>query len=249
MKEIWVIKTGGELWSREKGPHRLLRDLRKLVRTKKVVVVHGGGPQIAAALKSRRIPVRFVSGRRVTSADGMPVVEQVLSGTVNKEIVSHLNSRGIHAAGLSGRDGGLLQGKRLPRLGRAAEPTRIRPRILQSLLKEGWTPVVATVGSDKSGRPVNINADDAASALAGAVSANRLIFLTDVKGVQDSRRKRIPVLHKKEARDLIRKGVISGGMIPKIQSALAALQTGVGEVDILYGTAGLDFESGTRIIK
>jgi acetylglutamate kinase len=214
-----------------------------------VVFVHGGGPQIEAELKARAIENRFVGGRRVTSPEAMAVVEQMLSGQINKGIAAELSVKKVPAVGLSGRDAKLIVAKPIPDLGRAAKPATTNVSLLRALLKEKFLPVISTVGSDSSGEAVNINADDAASAIAVALKAARLIFLTNISGVLDGDGQRIPLLPIGNLDGLIERGVIKGGMIPKVQSARAAIRKGVGEIDIVNGLKGIVIESGTRIVK
>lgn len=243
-----IIKTGGELLADPKIRKAILRGLILKAKKGPVLFVHGGGPQIEKDLTKNKIPVRFKGGRRVTSQAGMRVVEKTLSGEVNKSLVGELNQKGISAVGLSGRDGGLVKGKPIPGLGRAAKPIKVSPQLVRDLLKSGHMPVLSSVASDFKGHPVNINADDFASALAVALKAKNLIFLTDTNGVLDKEGRRIPKLSVRHIPVLIQKGVIKGGMIPKVQSAKNAISKGVGEVDILNGTKGIDFKFGTRIV-
>lgn len=245
--DLWVIKAGGDLLARPAARRRVLSDVARLARRHNVVFVHGGGPQIEAALTKAGISHRFVKGRRVTSPKAMEIVEAVLSGTVNKQITADLCRKGVKALGLSGRDAGIVQARPLPWLGRAAKPTAVRAKVLKDLVSHGFTPIISTVSSDTAGRAVNVNADDAASAIAIALRATRLVFLTNVPGVLDSNRVRIPTLSAKRIQSYIDDGTITGGMIPKVQSCREAIRRGVGEVDILHGEKGVNPSSGTRI--
>lgn len=248
MKRPWLIKTGGELLASDTIRKKIVDDLARLSKSHPVVLVHGGGPQIEQELKKSRIPIQFVHGRRVTSPEAMILVERVLSGQINKSVTAQLVTKGVKAVGLSCRDGGLIQAKPLPQLGRAAKPEKINVTLLQSLLQKGFVPIVSSVGSDKKGQAVNINADDAASALAVALKVQNLIFLTNSQGVFDAYKKRIPKLRPAQIHRLIQEGVIQGGMIPKVQGAMAALKKGIGEVDIANGFKGIRVDSGTRIL-
>ena len=243
-----VIKTGGELLSVPSARKKILSGLANWKRTGPVVFVHGGGPQIELELRKQKVPIRFVRGRRVTTPEAMVFVERILSGEVNKAVAAELNAMGVPAVGLSGRDGALLTGRPLRGLGRAAAPDKTDVRLLTTLLRDGFVPVLSSVASDAAGKPVNVNADDFASALAVRLRARRLVFLSDTNGVLDAGKNRIPILRSRDAARLIDEGVIAGGMIPKIQSAASALARGVGEVDILNGYEGIRFESGTRIL-
>lgn len=247
-KQIWLIKFGGSLLSDDKTRRAFLRQAAALSRRQKIVLVHGGGPEITAALSKAGIKPKWVKGRRVTDAASMVVVEGVLSGQVNKKLAGELNALGIKAVGLSGRDGGLLIAKPVPGLGRVGAPSKASPSVLAALLKAGFLPVVSSVASDKQGRALNVNADEAAAALAASLKAARLIYLTDVPGVLDGNKKTIPVIRARGLKKLIKDGIITGGMIPKTLSCAASLRQGVGEVDIIDGRAGLSRMKGTRIL-
>jgi len=213
------------------------------------VVVHGGGPQIGAMLKKLSIPSTFIDGLRVTDKAAMEVVEMVLTGTINKQIVSGINAAGGHAVGLSGKDGNLIIAKKLERmkidpqtreskpidLGFVGEPDKINPEVLRTFIKSDLIPVIAPVGVGRHGETFNINADTVAGSVAGAVNAERLVLLTDVEGVLDQEGKLISRLSLGEARALIADGTISGGMIPKIQTAIDAVESGVNAAVILDG--------------
>ena len=213
------------------------------------VVVHGGGPQIGAMLKKLSIPSTFIDGLRVTDKAAMEVVEMVLTGTINKQIVSGINAAGGHAVGLSGKDGNLIIAKKLERmkidpqtreskpidLGFVGEPDKINPEVLRTFIKSDLIPVIAPVGVGRHGETFNINADTVAGSVAGAVNAERLVLLTDVEGVLDQEGKLISRLSLSEARALIADGTISGGMIPKIQTAIDAVESGVNAAVILDG--------------
>jgi acetylglutamate kinase len=203
------------------------------------VVVHGGGPQIGAMLKKLAIPSNFVNGLRVTDEAAMEVVEMVLSGTINKQIVSGINAAGGRAIGVSGKDGNLVIAKKLVRdgvdLGFVGEPETVNPHVLKTVMASEIVPVIAPIGIGKDGETYNINADTVAGAVAGAMKAERLILLTDVEGVLDREKKLIQRLSVAEARALIADGTISGGMIPKIQTAIDAVEAGVQAAVILDG--------------
>lgn len=243
-----MIKAGGELIGDGRIRKRIIGDLARLRAKSKLVFVHGGGPQIEKHLLQNHIPVRFVHGRRVTTPAAMEIVEQVLSGSINKSFAAELSAKGPAAVGLSCRDARTMIGRPIPGLGRAARPERVNTFLLNALLNNGMVPILSSVGSDSKGRAVNINADDAASAIAKACKADHLVFLTNVSGVLDDRKKRIPVLHVSEIDALIRHGVIKSGMIPKVQSARAAIRSGVSEVNIVNGLNGIAIDQGTKII-
>ncbi len=249
MKRPWVIKAGGELMVEGPVRKKVLAHLTRLQKNHPIVFVHGGGPQIEQELLRNKIPTRFIKGRRFTSPQAMVHVERVLSGQINKGIAAELASKGTAAVGLSCRDGKIVTAKPVPGLGRAAKPVVINIDLLKTLLMDGFLPVVSSVGSDATGHAVNINADDVASALAIKLKAENLIFLTNISGVLDQQKKRIPLLKTGKIDALIKKAVITGGMIPKVQSARAAIRKGVGEVDIVNGKFGIDFKYGTRICE
>ncbi|HEX3675186.1 MAG TPA: acetylglutamate kinase [Rhizomicrobium sp.] len=213
------------------------------------IVVHGGGPQIGAMLKQLAIPSHFIDGLRVTDDAAMKVVEMVLSGAINKEIVAGINAAGGRAVGISGKDGNLVIARKLERtkldpvtlekkavdLGFVGEPDTINPEVLCTIIASDLIPVIAPIGVGKKGETFNINADTVAGAVAGAMSAARLLLLTDVEGVLDRDGKLIPRLNLAEARALIANGTISGGMIPKIETAIDAVERGVSAAVILDG--------------
>lgn len=213
------------------------------------VVVHGGGPQISAMLKRLQIESTFIDGLRVTDAAMIDVIEMVLAGKVNKQVAGLINRAGALAVGISGLDGGLITARRLLRrarengvetdrmldLGFVGEPARIDPRVIYALSGSGLIPVIAPIGAGEQGETYNINADTAAGAIAGAVNASRLLMLTDVPGVLDGDGKLIPELTAEDARRGIASGMISGGMIPKVETCLEAVRAGAKAAVILDG--------------
>ncbi|MEW6347668.1 MAG: acetylglutamate kinase [Thermodesulfobacteriota bacterium] len=210
----------------------------------KPVVVHGGGPQIGQLLNRIGKECRFVNGLRVTDEETMDVVEMVLVGKVNKDVVSLINLHGGRAVGLSGRDGGLIRARKARParladidvdLGLVGEVERIDPAIIASIEERGFVPVIAPVGAGPRERAYNINADTAAGALAAALGAEKFVLLTDVPGILDAAGQLISSLLEDEAEDLVRNGVASGGMIPKITCCLNALLGGVPKAHIIDG--------------
>src|SRR3569832_297612 len=213
------------------------------------VVVHGGGPQIGDMLKRLSIPSTFIDGLRVTDEAAIGIVEMVLTGSINKQIVSGINAAGGRAGGISGKDGNLIIARKLERmkmdptsletkpgdLGFVGEPEKINPEGLRRIMQSDLIPVIAPVGVGKQGETYNINADTVSGAVASAMAAERLILLTDVEGVLDQDRKLIPKLSVAEAQDLIKNGTIRGGMIPKIETAIDAVKAGVKAAVILDG--------------
>ncbi len=244
-----VVKYGGHAMAENNLAATFGRDiaLLKLVGVNPIVV-HGGGPQINKMLTKLNIESQFVDGLRITDRAMIDVIEMVLSGTVNKQVADLISHAGALAVGISGRDGRLIQAKRLVHyrrkdgdeseavdLGYVGTPERIDPRVLYALLGAGLIPVVAPVGAGEQGEIYNINADTAAGAVAGAVKASRLLMLTDVPGVLDENGERIEELTAEEARRRIREGLITGGMIPKVETCLKAVQAGAKAAVILDG--------------
>ncbi|RLF06958.1 MAG: acetylglutamate kinase [Thermoprotei archaeon] len=245
-----VIKYGGHAMVDEQLKTDFARDitLMKFIGLNPVVV-HGGGPQISSVLDRMGIRSKFVQGMRLTDEITMNVVEMVLGGKVNKEIVFRINRQGGKAVGLSGKDGGLIQAKKLqivhqedenkpPEIidpGLVGEVTYVNPDIINTLTGEGFIPVIAPVGAGNSGETYNINADLVASRIAMVLSARRLVFLTDVDGLIDSSGSLISSVDSATIKRMIEKKEISGGMIPKVEYALNALKKGVEKVQIVNG--------------
>ncbi|MBT3169800.1 MAG: acetylglutamate kinase [Rhodospirillaceae bacterium] len=238
----FVIKYGGHAMGDAGLAEKFANDV---VLLKQVginpVVVHGGGPQIAKMLERLSIESSFVDGLRVTDEAAIEVVEMVLSGTINKEIVSTINAAGGTAVGLSGKDGKLLEARRLTEpgsegdLGFVGEPSKVNISVLQSFEKSHIIPVVAPIGAGPDGETFNINADTAAGAIASAMSAAKLIMLTDVAGVLDADGELISSLNVAQTRELLEGGAVKGGMIPKLKTCLQALQNETDAAHILDG--------------
>ena len=246
----FVIKYGGHAMGQSELFRLFARDI-VLLRQVGInpVVVHGGGPQIGRMLDRLKIKSEFVDGLRVTDKETVDVVEMVLAGSINKEIVSAINAAGGFAVGLSGKDGNLIQAQRLRRtkrdpnsnierildLGLVGEPSEINPHILEFYERSDITPVIAPIGIGHNGETLNINADTAAGAIAAAVGAKRLLMLTDIEGVLDRNGELIPQMTMAEARRYIADGTIRGGMIPKIETCLEAVGKGVEGAVIVDG--------------
>ena len=202
------------------------------------IVVHGGGPQINRMLDRLGIKSRFVNGLRVTDAETMEVVEMVLAGTINKQLVALINAAGGCAIGLCGKDGNLIRAEQVTRngdIGFVGEPTAIAESVITGFEKAGMIPVIAPIGVGERGETYNINSDTVAGAVAAAARAVRFLLLTDVPGVLDANKKLIPELSAAEARRMIADGTISGGMIPKVETCLDAVDKGVEAAVILDG--------------
>ncbi len=246
----FVIKYGGHAMGSAALAEGFARDV---VLLKQVgihpVVVHGGGPQIKAMLDRLKIKSEFVEGLRVTDSATVEIVEMVLAGSINKQIVAAIHAAGGHAVGLSGKDAQLIEAAKLTRsrrdpgsnieqvldLGFVGQPVRIRTEVLDVFARTEIVPVIAPIGLGTDGHTYNINADTAAGAIAAALHARKLVLLTDVPGVLDGEGRLISELSASTARRLIADGTASGGMIPKLETALAALEGGVGAVHILDG--------------
>lgn len=237
MSRTVVIKFGGHAMDKEALCAAFAEDLAFLsAEGTRCVVVHGGGPQISALLERLHIESRFENGLRVTDEATMQAVEMVLCGQVNKDVVRRFAAHGVRAAGISGRDGGLLLASvRQPALGRVGEVDKVDPALVECLLAGGFVPVVAPVASDAAGQPLNINADTAAGALAGALHADYFVLISDVPGVLDGEKRLIPTLDRARSQSLMDEGVICGGMIPKVGSCLHALDAGCRRALILDG--------------
>jgi len=242
-----VVKYGGHAMGDRSGDSFA----RDVVLLKQVginpIVVHGGGPQIGQMLQRLGIKSTFVDGLRVTDRETMEVVEMVLAGTINKQLVSAINAEGGCAIGLTGKDGGLIEATKLARtrveagvrteidLGFVGEPHRIASKVLDTFRHSDIIPVIAPIGIGAQGETYNINADTVAGAVAAAVKATRLLLLTDVAGVFDADKKLISEITAATARHLIAEGVISGGMIPKVETCLDAVEGGVEAAVIVDG--------------
>ena len=256
-RETVVIKYGGHAMGDEAVAKQFAADvvLLKLMGVNPVVV-HGGGPQISAMLDRAGVKSEFVDGLRVTDAATMQIAEMVLSGAVNKEIANWITEAGkqadVRGVGLSGKDAGLLTVEKTRRtrrdpdsmiehevdLGFVGEPTKVDPKLIRGLIaseSEDWVPVIAPIGVAEDGKTYNVNADTVAGAVAGSLQAKRMLLLTDVKGVLDKNGQVIRQMTVAEAEQLIADGVATGGMIPKLQTAMAAVKAGVEAVVILDG--------------
>src|SRR6059036_2112395 len=208
------------------------------------VIVHGGGPQIGALMKRLGKEPRFVGGMRVTDEETVEIVEMVLVGKINKEIVNRINQHGGRAIGLSGKDAGLLRARRRPHrlpngdeidIGLVGEVEAVNTEALRLLTDDGFIPVIAPVGVGSGGETYNINADLVAGEIAAALGAEKLIHLTDVQGILDSEGKLVSTLARKDAERLVQDGVIDGGMLPKVESSLRALEGGTAKAHIIDG--------------
>lgn len=243
--KTFVIKYGGSIMRDELLKRKLIEDitLLKLVGINPVIV-HGGGPAINEMLKRLNVESKFVNGLRVTDRETMEVVEMVLGGSINKEIVDMINQQRGRAVGISGKDGGLIKARKKRfadsdiDLGFVGEVESIDPAIVENLIANDYIPVIAPIGSDEEGNTYNINADTVAGKLAIALKAEKLIYLTDVDGIRldpDDEQSRASVLSISEIKELIDAGRIKGGMLPKVESCMEAVSKGVVRTHILSG--------------
>jgi acetylglutamate kinase len=248
--EIVVVKYGGHAMGDEDTARSFARDIVMLEQVGiNPIVVHGGGPQISAMLKKLGVDSEFVGGYRVTDAKTVEVVEMVLAGSLNKQIVGYINNAGGKAVGLCGKDGDMVKAVKATRtvkdpdsniekvidIGFVGEPDKVDTKILDTILGREIIPVLAPVCTSDSGQTYNVNADTFAGAIAGAVQAKRLLLLTDVPGVLDKQKRLIPKLTAQDCRRLIDDGTVTGGMIPKIETCLYAIEKGVEGVVIMDG--------------
>ncbi len=252
--KTFVIKYGGSAMTEESLRESFAKDVVLLRYVGiSVVIVHGGGPKISQTLEKFGIKPHFIGGLRKTDEDVIHVVEMVLSGDINKDIVALINKysgKNIYAVGLSGRDGQLIKAKKLDKeayfkslglevpeedIGYVGQVEGVNVELLYTLMEKAYIPVIAPIGVGDKGEAYNINADLVASHIAMALRAEKLIYLTDTEGVKDKEGKLISTLRKEEALRLISEGVIKGGMLPKLKSALEALEAGVKKVHIIDG--------------
>ena len=237
-----VVKYGGAAMKSEELKAAVIRDVVLLSTVGiRPVLVHGGGPEINAMLNRVGVEAKFLNGLRVTDAQTMEIVEQVLTGKVNKSIVSLISCAGGKAVGICGKDGNLLRGVvKSEELGFVGDVTQVDTRLIRELVNVGYIPVVATVAMDAHGQALNVNADTAAGAIAAKLGAEKLILMTDVPGVctdKDDPNTLIRELTMKETEEAIAKGVIAGGMIPKVECCMTSITNGVKSAHIIDGRA------------
>lgn len=238
--EIVVVKYGGNAMINEDLKEQVMEDIVLLWLTGvKIVLVHGGGPEISEMMNKLGKKAEFVDGLRVTDKETVDIVQMVLAGKINKTLVNHIQVKGGKAMGVSGMDGHLIEAKvKDERLGYVGDITNINIQPVSDLLEKGYIPVVSTVGCDEKGNAYNINADTAAARIAGALGAKRLIMMTDIAGLlkdKDDPSTLIPSITVHEAKALLEDGTVSGGMIPKIKCCVDAIAHGVKNVIIMDG--------------
>ena len=235
-----VVKYGGNAMINEQLKQQVMEDIVLLwLIGVKVVLVHGGGPEISETMEKLGKKAKFVDGLRVTDKETVDIVQMVLAGKINKTLVNLIQMKGGHAVGLSGIDGGIIEAKmKNEALGYVGEITKIRTQPINDLLEKNYIPVISTVASDRQGNTYNINGDTAAARIAGALNAERLFMMTDIAGLlqdKDDPNTLIPQVTISEAKALYESGVISGGMIPKVDCCIEALNRGVNNVIIMDG--------------
>ena len=238
--QIVVIKYGGNAMINEELKQQVMEDICLLwLIGVKVVLIHGGGPEISQTMKRLGKESVFVNGLRVTDKETVDIVQMVLAGKVNKSLVNLLQMKGGHAVGLSGIDGGIIEATmKDEQLGYVGEITKIRTQPIIDLLEHNYIPVISTVASDRQGNTYNINGDTAAAYIAGALNAKRLIMMTDIDGILRDKDDPTTLIHKltvSEAKGLYEEGIISGGMIPKVDCCIEAIEKGVQTVVINDG--------------
>ena len=238
--KIVVVKYGGNAMINEQLKQQVMEDIALLwLIGVKVVPVHGGGPEISETMAKLGKKAEFVNGLRVTDKETVDIVQMVLAGKVNKTLVNLIQAKGGLAMGVSGLDGGIIRAEiKDPALGYVGRITKIRTKPIEDLLEKNYIPVISTVAGDKDGIVYNINGDTAAAFIAGALGAKRLIMMTDIAGIlkdKDDPSTLIPHLTVSEAKDLYESGVISGGMIPKVDCCIEAIEHGVENVVIMDG--------------
>jgi len=256
---VIVIKLGGHAMTDSDAMTNFAQDIVLMKQCNlNPIIVHGGGPAINNFLDKMNIKTNFLNGKRVTDKESIPLIEMVLSGSVNKNIVSAINSQGGKAIGLSGKDANLMICEPdNPKLGFVGNPTQVNPEILKNFLESDFIPIVAPIGVGVDGQTYNVNADTAAGAIAAALSADRLLLLTDVDGVKNKNGELLTKLSIEDVKNLIKNGTISKGMIPKTETAIKALEDGVRAAVILDGRTPnacllelfTDYGAGTLIRK
>ena len=235
-----VVKYGGNAMVNEQLKQQVMEDIVLLwLIGVRVVLVHGGGPEINELMKKVGKKPEFVGGLRVTDKETVDIVQMVLAGKVNKDLVNLLQMKGGHAIGLSGIDGGMLESRiKSEALGYVGEITKVRTQPITDILEKNYIPVISTIASDRQGNTHNINGDTAAASIAGALEAERLIMMTDIAGIlrdKDDPSTLIPFVTVTDAKKLYEEGVVSGGMIPKVDCCIDAIAKGVKNVTIMDG--------------
>jgi acetylglutamate kinase len=251
INNLTIIKFGGSLIKKKQISNKILKEIAKISCTQQVILIHGGGYEVDTFLKKLSLKKTIIDGLRFTNLNVLKIVEMVLSGNINKYFVSELIKNDVNAVGISGKDGRSVICNYIDKkkFGYVGKPVKIDKKLINVLLNEKFIPVVSSIASDSNGNSVNVNADILASALAISFKANRLIFLTDVPGVIDKRGNTINDIKIKDINEMIRIGIITDGMIPKIESCAESIEKGVNEVWIINGLTGIKNMNGSVIRK
>ncbi|MDR2399861.1 MAG: acetylglutamate kinase [Endomicrobium sp.] len=249
MKSLTVVKFGGSLIRNPQAQAKFLKELAVISQRQRIILVHGGSPEINSMLEKFSVKSKFVNGLRYTDSNALDVVELALSGKVNRIITTGLIKNGASAVGISGKDGKSVICKQVKELGLVGEPIKVNKKLIEILIDSDFLPVIASIASDAKGNVMNVNADVLAAAIAVAFKAGKLIFLTDVHGVFDKNKKSINEIRVKDINALIKDETITGGMIPKIKSCADSIKKGVKEVWIADGASSIKNIKGTVIKK
>ncbi|GHT50956.1 acetylglutamate kinase [Endomicrobiia bacterium] len=249
MKSLTVVKFGGSLIKIPQAQNKFFKELAEISQRQRIILVHGGGPEINALLDKFAVTSKFVNGLRFTDENTLGIVEMALSGKVNRVLTTELIKNGANAVGISGKDAKSVICKQIKELGFVGKPVKVNKKLIDTLINAGFLPVVASVASDVKGNVMNINADTLASSIATAFKADKLIFLTDVPGVLDKNKNTIKDIKIKQIDALIKDKTITDGMIPKIKGCADSIRKGVSEVWIADGTSGIQGIKGTVIKK
>jgi acetylglutamate kinase len=249
MRPLIVVKFGGSLTKKPKDQKEFFKEFSKISQKQKVILVHGGGPEINLLLEKFSIKSKFINGLRFTDEKILSITEMVLNGKVNKSLVTGLLKNNVKAVGVSAKDAKSVICKQVKNLGFVGKPVKVNKKLIEILLKENFLPVIASVACDDKANSLNVNADTLASVLAIAFKAQKLIFLTDVCGVLDKNKKTIKEIKVKNVDYLIKNKTITSGMIPKIQACVNSIKKGVQEVWIIDGAKGIIKMKGTVIKK
>jgi acetylglutamate kinase len=247
MMSLTVMKFGGSLFKNLLLQRKFLKELAVISQTQKIILVHGGGTEIDVFLEKFSISSKFVNGLRFTDRDTLSIVEMVLSGKVNRYLTTELIKNGANAVGISGKDGKSVICRRVKELGFVGEPLDVNKKLIGVLIKSGFLPVMASIASDAKGNVLNVNADVLAAAIAVNFKAQKLIFFTDVMGVLNKSKNTIKKIRIGDVNNLIKNKIITGGMIPKINSCIDSVTNGVREVWIANGGSGIKNIKGTVI--
>ncbi|MDR0985125.1 MAG: acetylglutamate kinase [Endomicrobium sp.] len=249
MNSLIVVKLGGSLIGNERVKNKFIKELIEISSRQSVILVHGGGPEINELLNKFSITSKFIDGLRFTDKNIISVVEMALSGKVNRNLITALIKNGANAVGISGKDGQSIICKRIKKFGFVGEPVKINKKLFNILINHNFLPVVASIASDIYGNVLNVNADTMATFIAIAFKADKLIFLTDVEGVLDNNKKLLNELKIKDVDNMIRKKIITGGMIPKVKGCVDSIKKGIKEVWIIGEKGSIQKTKGTVIKK